>query len=316
MKANQKNKQYGFLSESARIFPPMVFLEITNVCNLRCTHCPYTYIASRPGYMPKYMSWGIFKKVIDEISMYKTIVRFVCDGEPLLHPDLFRMMGYVKLYTQSPVCINTNGTLLNIKTSKFLLRYADVVEISIDAFLRETYEKIRIGSDFERVVSATLNLVRLRNRLNADTKIMVSFVDQKDNRKEKKKFFTYWSQQVDRVIIRPYTTIGNLVDTDKITFKKPRKRWPCPLLWTRLFINTDGFAKFCVEDWHDKTILYDVGKMKIRDIWNAPKYEGIRRIHIKREFRKIPYCRNCVDWPVRNWSYDYFYALKRLGVSR
>lgn len=307
---------YGFKREEDKIFPPMVFAEITNVCNLRCIHCPYSYISKQKSYKPCHMEFDIYKKIVDEVSQYKEIIfRLVCDGEPMMHPKFLEMIIYAKQKGISPICFNTNGTLLNKEVSlEILQNNIDVVEISLDAINKSTYEYIRKGANFEEVMSNVHKFIELRNKLKAKTKIMVSIIDQPEVKHQLDEFITYWTSKVDRVIIRTYTTIGGLMSHDKMGINSSENRWPCPLLWTRIFINVNGFIKFCVEDWLDKTVLGDIRNDTLSDIWNSRQYQILRNNHLLGRFDEVLYCKECIDWPARQWNYDYFYALNRILI--
>jgi len=305
---------YGFKKKEDAVFPPMVFAEITNVCNLECIHCPHSYVSKQEFYKPRNMEFGIFKKVIDEIADYKgAILRLVCDGEPMMHPDFLKMIIYARQKGVSPICFNTNGTLLDEERSLEILRNnVDVVEVSLDAINKSTYMKVRRGADFEKVISNVHRFIQLRRQLKARTKIMVSIIDQPEVNGEIQDFINYWTPNVDRVIKRAYTSIGGLVDKKKIDKISEAKRWPCPLLWTRTFINVDGFIKFCVEDWLNKTIIGDIRHNSIKDLWDSSVYKELRNNHLEKEFCKVNYCKDCVDWPAREWNYDYFHALSQI----
>lgn len=307
----RKKTRYGFKKEQDSLFPPMVFVEITNVCNLGCVHCPYPFVSRQNSYKPRYMDLAIYKKIADEVAQFPgAIFRFVCDGEPMLHPDFLNILRYAKQKKISPVCFNTNGMLLNEKMAREIISLGvDVVEVSIDALTKETYGRIRKGGDFEKVRSAVFNLLQERDRKQGKTKVMVSIIDQPEAAAEIDGFFKFWNSRVDRVIKRTYTTIGGMVDKGKVKFWQKQGRWPCPLPWTRVFINVDGFAKFCVEDWQDETILGDLRLSTIQDVWISSRYRSIREAHLARKFNGLQRCQECLDWPAREWNYDYFFAL-------
>ena len=311
---NMAINNYGFKNKQSENFPPMVFTEITNVCNLKCIHCPYVYISKQKFYKPRHMKFAIYKKIVDEVSQFHgTILRLVCPGEPTLHPRLLNMILYAKRQNIYPICCITNGTLLSKKTSLDILKTGiDVIEISLDAIKKDTYEAIRRGSSFEKVMLNTHRLLELRDGMKAHTKIMVSIINQSEAKDEINDFIEYWQDKVDKVIIRTRTSIGGLIKKNNLENAAQNKRWPCPLPWTRIFINVDGYLKFCVEDWLDKTVIGHIEKVSLRQMWKSFTYKQIRDRHLSGEFEKIPYCNNCVDWSARKWDYDYFYALNQV----
>lgn len=312
--------KYGFRDQREQQFPLMVCLEITNVCNLRCIHCPYSEISKREGYIPEFMEWLEAKKVIDDIAVFPdTIVRFVCDGEPMMHPDFMQIAEYAKKSGIESIGVTTNGMFLNEDKAKKLVKLnCDIIEVSIDALHKSTYEKIRRGGDFDLVIKNTSKLIELRDILNKKVKIIVSIIDQPDVSHEIEEFKKYWQGKADKVLIRKLTSIGGLVDNISGENKKTSavSRWPCPLLWRRMFINVGGLAEFCVDDWLDESVVGDARKESLREIWNCQAYQQLRHAHLKKEFSLNKKCEFCVDWPARTWECDYLSALESLGIKK
>lgn len=105
-----------------------VYLEIGNVCNLNCSFCPGT------KRKPRQMTAEEFELAASKLRMYTDYLYFHLMGEPLLHPQLERLlqlacdMGY-------KVIITTNGTLLEDRGNA-LVESAAVhkVNISLQSF--------------------------------------------------------------------------------------------------------------------------------------------------------------------------------------
>src|SRR3989339_413672 len=130
-------------SGEVRRFPSNIFVELTNICNLKCPIC-----ASRKMERPKgYMDFGLYKKIIDECSQYgKVDVMLHMFGESLLHKDFIKMIRYGKQYPDIKLAFSTNATLLNKEYSKELIESGlDGIHLSLDGFTKETYESIRSG---------------------------------------------------------------------------------------------------------------------------------------------------------------------------
>ena len=83
-----------------------VYVEISNVCNLKCSFCPGT------TRNPKQMDVEEFKIVLAKIKDYTDYIYFHLLGEPLCHPDLDKFLKIAE-DMQFKVIITTNGTLLN-----------------------------------------------------------------------------------------------------------------------------------------------------------------------------------------------------------
>lgn len=105
-----------------------VFIEISNVCNLRCSFCPET------GRDKKFMDLDLFEKVIREAAPLTEEVCFHVFGEPLLHPQ-FDSCVEVCRHLGVPVNLTTNGILLNQRRTEVLLNPAfKQINFSLQSF--------------------------------------------------------------------------------------------------------------------------------------------------------------------------------------
>ena len=96
-----------------------LYVEIGNICNLSCSFCPKT------KRKPRQMTADEFEEILVKS---KGLVRYIylhVMGEPLLHPELDKMLSLAEKYSM-PVCITTNGTLLKSR-GEILLSHADIV---------------------------------------------------------------------------------------------------------------------------------------------------------------------------------------------
>lgn len=146
--------------------PTELQLEVTGACNLACRMCLVRY---RPklGKAEGAMCFHTFKEIVDELPELRKITLQGL-GEPLLAPDLFRMIEYAA-GRGVRMGFNTNGTLLTPERAERLVRAGlDWLHISLDGATPTTYQDIRAGSDFERVHRHVLGLVDVMRRIGAD----------------------------------------------------------------------------------------------------------------------------------------------------
>ena len=118
--------------------PNKAYLEITNVCNLRCSFCHGTIRE------PKFISTKEFKIAASKLRGFADFLYFHLLGEPLLHPDLaefFKISGDLGF----KVNLTTNGTLLK-KREDVLLSADSLRKISISL---HSYEVNTIGMSLE-----------------------------------------------------------------------------------------------------------------------------------------------------------------------
>ncbi len=146
--------------------PTELQLEVTGACNLACRMCLVRY---RPklGKSAGAMCFHTFKEIVDELPELRRITLQGL-GEPLLAPDLFRMIEYAA-GRGVRMGFNTNGTLLTGKRAERLVRAGlDWLHVSLDGATPRTYEDIRAGSDFERVRRHVVGLVDVMRLLRAE----------------------------------------------------------------------------------------------------------------------------------------------------
>ena len=105
-----------------------VYLEISNVCNLRCAFCPGTKRAAHV------MTEAEFSALLPKLRPYTDYLYFHLMGEPLLHPQLPRFLDLAG-DAGFKVIITTNGTLLG-RQQDVLLAAGGLhkVNISLHAF--------------------------------------------------------------------------------------------------------------------------------------------------------------------------------------
>lgn len=105
-----------------------VYLEISNICNLRCAFCPGT---KRPK---KALTDGEFAMLLPKLRPYTDFLYFHLMGEPLCHP---RLKAFLDMAGDAgfKVILTTNGTLLK-KQQEVLLSSPALhkVNVSLHAF--------------------------------------------------------------------------------------------------------------------------------------------------------------------------------------
>lgn len=164
-------------SETASL-PFKLKIESSAICNLKCTMCPHNEkigLKRNKGFL----KFENFKHVFDQLK--PCYLNLTGIGEPFLNPDIFKIVSYAKKHG-AIIKFDTNATILteeNIK--KILETKIDVLSISIDGAEKKSYEKIRIGADFDKVKNSIKALVKVRNETKSPTKVHMFFVLQESN---------------------------------------------------------------------------------------------------------------------------------------
>ncbi len=126
-------------------FPYFIDWAITARCNLSCRHCR--------GMAEEGLSPERAESLVNEIAGLKPEWVIIEGGEPLLREDLFSLLALMQ-QKQLETHLITNGMLLTPEIITKLKRLGARVMISIDGATPATYESIRQGASFDRVVES------------------------------------------------------------------------------------------------------------------------------------------------------------------
>lgn len=139
-----------------------VYVEITNVCNLRCTFCPGT---ARP---PAFMDQAFLGRVLGQVAPLTGRVCLHVLGEPLLHPDFPAIMARCA-ETGVEVDLTTNGLLLG-RRAEVLLEAPALRQVNF------SLQALRTADGFdrealERILAFCLQAVRQRPELYVNLRL-------------------------------------------------------------------------------------------------------------------------------------------------
>lgn len=297
--ASEIHQSPAITDEEGRIkdagsFPKVILIDTTNFCNLRCSMCGHRLMTREKGRM----SMKLFRKIIDEIAEEDKTTRvwMVFFGEALiLRYQLYWQILYAKRKGLEDVVLNSNGCLLDQEACRGLIESGlDAIYVGIDAYSPETYNKLRVGGDYNKVVANVNTLLELERKMGVTKpQVFVQFVEMEDNEKEKDEFTNYWAEQGATVKIRPKVTWASTVEPWKV---KPIQRYPCYWAMRTCNICWDGRVVLCSVDYDAKFVAGDVSKESIQSVWLG-SLKRIRELHSNGGYDSLPpFCRDCTDW--------------------
>ena len=130
-------------------FPSSISLEVTNRCNLKCTHCHHTYREKMvTGDLPP----GIFEQIRPHLGNEIQSISLNGLGEPLLSGQWDMIYNTCLTISNLSVGFITNG-ILPLKLRPELLRDNLSITFSLDGASSSSYKKIRRTDFFDRVIS-------------------------------------------------------------------------------------------------------------------------------------------------------------------
>ncbi|MDI6807230.1 MAG: radical SAM protein, partial [Candidatus Aenigmarchaeota archaeon] len=143
-------------------------------CNLKCDFCPKTNLGliKETDIKPE-----VLEKIYELSSSTVETVKILGIGEPLVYPNFLEVVENLKKH-KAKVSFTTNAVLLNEKISKRLCEMnVDEIVFSIQGACRESHEKTKGGSKFDRVIKNVKILSTIKKELNKELpRLCINFV--------------------------------------------------------------------------------------------------------------------------------------------
>ena len=158
-------------------------------CNLRCFSCrkePYQPTVEQIDQIEKKM-----QVIKDNLSTIEHI-GLTGNGDPFASPTIRKFLYELNSaeYPHLKITLLTNGLLFNEETWNSMAKSRAVirsVQVSVDASTQASYEKIRIGGSFEKLMNNLKYISKLR-KLNQISEFIISMVVNAINYKEMQDF--------------------------------------------------------------------------------------------------------------------------------
>jgi len=281
-------------------FPLYMMTEQTFSCNYRCPQCILGNNEQRAKYIPSadLLSLELFKKIVDEGEEHACRSLSVHHiNEPLLVPDLPERISYAHEKGFLDIHMVTNGELLDeYKARKLIKSGVTRIMISVDAHSSETFRKIRVGGNYEKVKKNIINLIKIRNSLDLKLPVIrTSFVIQKANAHEAEAFKKFWQNIVDYVHVQIYQKPYETSEDFRIQgCEIPSEGFRCDQPYNRIVIRADGTVLPCCSFYAYELSMGNVTNSTVYDIWNSKQFKELRKLHFEGRYKENSICNKCV----------------------
>jgi len=293
-------------------YPPLLMVEPTNICNLKCPMCP-----SGNGSMQRAMgklTIENFRKIIDDIGPYILQVQLWNQGEPFINKSFLDFVKYANkkgIMTQT----STNGHFIRSEGDAELLIKSglDLLIFSMDGTNQETYEKYRVGGNYQLVMETLQRISKSKKRLRSKTPLIeLQFLVFKHNQDEIDQLSALGKQlNINRISFKtaqiysseqgelylPQDPSFNRYNYDgrDYVLKGEIKNW-CKRLWLNPAVNWDGSVSPCC---FDKDAEYAFGNIyendtSFKNIWNHENFLLFRK-RILTNRKSVDMCTNCSE---------------------
>jgi radical SAM protein with 4Fe4S-binding SPASM domain len=312
MSNNMKKKSYIKLSEVIPLSTPwIIMIEPTNRCNFQCTFCPTgdSELLKKVNRPIGHMELNLFKKIINDMVEFDTKIkslRLFKDGEPFINKDIIEMIKYAKEKNiTEEIYIISNGSLINKNLAEKIVDSGlDKLRISIEHVNNEKYKEITKTYDkYDEIVNNIKYLFTYKQKNNPSMIIDIKIIDTLLDDNSKEKFLNDFQNISD---IMTFESLMGWSNSDKKDFtlgsnseyginskEQLRNVQVCPEPFKGLSVNFNGNVSICCVDWSHKTLVGDLKKESLKEIWNGDKLQKFRTIHLKKEKYKIEACKEC-----------------------
>ena len=301
------------LPEQCKSGPYAAQIETSRVCNLRCRMCEYSYRQDNGAIMPL----ATFQKILDQLPTISSL-DMTGIGEPFCNRYFLDCLRYAKSKGLR-LKFSTNGNLLtNDRIAAVVDIGVDEIWFSLDAATKPIHERIRKGSDFDRVTKAILTLSERAEKTGMGIpRRCISYTLSRENIEEApqviglaKRLGVAWVEfrdlivfdegaysedtRIDSMSDRRLAAIRNQILAEQkrtgIDVTMPRglgaEVVQCVLCmdpWASVFIDIDANLYPCcrVTQRNEDITKNRMGNLlseQFKDIWNSQKYRQLRRI--------------------------------------
>ncbi len=142
-------------------FPRFIEVEVSTLCNKKCIICEHTWW----GEDSRVLTFNDFKALVDQFPL--RWINLTGEGDAFLNKDYIKMIKYLKDKGTSVYLVDSFD-LINKEISLELIKLGvDGIYISIDGATKETYEKIKVGCNFDNVVNNIRNFLEIKNKFSS-----------------------------------------------------------------------------------------------------------------------------------------------------
>jgi radical SAM protein with 4Fe4S-binding SPASM domain len=313
-----------YYSEPAIMRSEPLFLQVepTILCNLECTFCINPFLPRQRTNL----SLANFERVLSQVPS-ATKVSLVGIGESFMNKELWSIIRMAKARGVQ-IGTTSNGTFLTDRLVRDILDSGlDWLNFSIDGATKATYEKLRPGAEFEKVLANIRRVVAALGErprpelavwfLSNDENLhelpdMVELVRSLGIRSLNTQGVHYWghpdwheravrANALDDLVAVLRETQRRAADAgiqfQWLNFPDRNAARTCKWPWKGAYITSDGFVTPCCENGSDPMRINfgNVFEQPFAEIWNSPRYQGFRR-ELQSERSRPSICVDCPSY--------------------
>jgi MoaA/NifB/PqqE/SkfB family radical SAM enzyme len=293
--------EFALKREVMRAWPVLVKIDISPLCNLRCTYCVHARPSGDTQELLEQQSFNRRQKmavdhverIVQEIGGKSMAVSLYYLGDPLLHPELAEICGLARAARlNSHVSTHFSFKLSDEALRKLVFSGLTHLTVCVDALHQETYERTRVGGRLDLVLDNLDRALAMRREAGRKyPRIEVQFIKFQHNLADLPdlrrwchdrgvdQFTDYWGNLHNYADVAPgnYRVFGPRRDRSI-----PQCTWP----HFSMQIKYDGDVIPCCYYRHtdqyresgDSRTVGNVLRTSVWDVWNSVEYRALRRL--------------------------------------
>ncbi len=143
-------------------YPREIEVEITTRCHLKCLVCEHTYW-SDSKYSKQDINYGDFVKICEQFPKL-SFINVTGEGTCWLNKDFNKILEYLHKRNIYILMVESFDLFTKERVDKIFETDVNRIELSLDATTKETYEKLKVGANWERVMDNLKYLVAEKKR--------------------------------------------------------------------------------------------------------------------------------------------------------
>jgi len=279
----------------------LVYLELTNNCNLSCEMCTYKKVQEKIGYMSK----TLFESCVDQISeMGANCLYLHGAGESLLHPNFKDYLKYAISKRDQGKIKNVawvdNGMLFNQSIADLVVDLeVDEINFSLDG-VGKVNDNIRIGSVYSIIERNIKYLISKRGKA-IKPKVTIGMVDYGKTEAQKNDVYREWAPFVDSITLIPALLPDNswgnkneFIGSQLLAEEPPF----CQVPFNMMIISWNGNVTGCCIDYCYKLKVGNALNEPLTQIWRGNRYRALRQALLTRTYPAGSPCVKCEFWKI------------------
>jgi molybdenum cofactor biosynthesis enzyme MoaA len=269
-------------SNAVASVPDHVQIQTITGCNARCIFCPNGKTRRHiPRGRP--MDWDLYRSIVDQsiafgIRRYSVYLM----NEPMLDRELPQRVEYVSARIKKPqyVKITSHGGLLTDRMARGLLDSGlKKLKISVQSLNPKTYRDI-MDLELAKTLRNIDRFLELKKQGGYKLpRLEIVMVDPIQSYNEINYIRRHWQERDVKLNIELFENRADQQDIrdSAIGARKMKVFSWCQRLMEQIYILHDGRMVQCCADWEQRSVMGDLRRESLANIWHGERYTDYRR---------------------------------------